>query len=551
MIEAFTVELAVIIVAATVLAFTARLTGQPTIIAYIISGLILGGLNIVSESALTALLSELGLAFLLFLVGLEMKVEKIEDSLRPSLAAAVVQLPLVAAFACVSSLFLGFSLDQSVFIGAAFSFSSTALAVKLLSDKGQISERFGSIDVSILLIQDVVVVVLFALASTGSSSVAGAATSFVRVLFIVGVLSLVSVIGSRSLVSRFLRRLSGDPHMLFILGVAWAFAFISAAELLNVSIEIGAFVAGLGLAQLPYSFEVRERVRPLSDLFIAIFFINFGLGLETSSLASVFLEAAAMTALIIPVKLVAIGAPLTRFMDARNSFLSGLNLTQTSEFALVLLSVASGWSLVTPQLEAFVSLTVLLSMAVSSYLIRYNEKIYDVSKPLLSFTGLDTSRERRESPFTNHLVFLGFDEMARNVLDEASGFFDDTVIVDRDPENIDELQRKPHRFVYGDIRHGKIADEAYLDEALLVVSFISDPEVNKSLLERTESPTIVKARNFEEAAELYDQGADYVIIKNMISGDRLGDQVKAFLEDREQFREQIQQEQEKIRWRTR
>ena len=553
MIEVFTADLALIIVTATLLAFLARKTGQPTIIAYIITGLLLSsGLGLVSQSEMTSLFSELGLVFLLFLIGLEMELDRIKDVFKAVTIIGVLQMSLVFTAGFLLSLGIGFGIFEAIFVGTAVMFSSTALVVKLLADQEQISELHGKLDVGILLVQDVAVVIIMSMISSGMESFATVATRFFEVMILIGVISAISLGLSRYGLSKVLRSISENPHTLFIFGITWAFLFISLADALKISMEIGAFVAGLGLAQLPYSFEIQERVRPLTDLFMAIFFINFGLGIIPSQLSAYLYEALAVSVALIIIKFVVFSGLIhwQRF-DLKTSFLGSLNMTQTSEFSLILGALALSNGLIGKEIVGFVSLIAITTMGASSYLIKYNEKIFEIFRPYLD--RFDRGLNQKERSKGYDVVILGYDDLAGNVLEKIDDFFDNILIIDRNPENIEKLKESDHKFIYGDIRHSKVRNEAYLDSSDIIISFIPDFDLNKQILRISseESTRFVKAENFEEASELYDMDAHYVIVKNMLSGDKIGEQLKAYLEDREVFMEEVEEEKKHIEWRSR
>jgi len=555
MIEVFTADLALIIITATLLAFLARKTGQPTIVAYIATGLILGpGSSLISETEVTQLFSELGLVFLLFLIGLEMELEEIEDILRPVTMIGAIQMALFFGLGAGISVLLGFNMVESLFTGSAVMFSSTALVVKLLTDKDQISDMPGRLDVGILLVQDVAVVVIMALISSGLGNPAEIVFRFFEVLLLISLISTISILLSRKGLSRVLGKVSDNQHTLLIFGLAWAFLFISAAELLNISTEIGAFVAGVGLAQVPYSHEVQERVRPMTDLFMAIFFINFGLSIVPEHLTAYIFEAFILGSILVPVKAIAYFYLIKhQGYGLETSFLGGLNMTQTSEFSLILATLGISTGIIGESLLGFIGLIALITMGASSYLIQYNEKLFEKFRPYIKKIVSENINDLAENSRTGHVVIVGYDELARNTVDELEKFFDQIAVVDRNPENVEELRGLDHEYIYGDIRHGEVKKSASIDKADIVISFVPKFNLNKQILRMCseESTRIVKAENFEEASELYEMDAHYVIVKNMLSGDRLGEQLKVYLEDRELFHQEVTEEKKKIEWRSR
>ena len=206
-------DLATIIVIATAVGFVARRTGQPTIIAYILTGLLLGPpvLGAVTPSELTELMSELGLAFLLFLLGIKMRIEDIRHVLSPVVRISVPQMILVAAAGAVTAAGLGFSLIESTLIGAAVTYSSTAVVIKMLTDNDEATTLPGRIDIGVLLVQDIAVVVLLALLSTGGSrGVTDTALKLVTVLVLIALIGVASMASSRYLLPGVFRRVADD-----------------------------------------------------------------------------------------------------------------------------------------------------------------------------------------------------------------------------------------------------------------------------------------------------------------------------------------------------
>ncbi|MBC5792425.1 MAG: cation:proton antiporter [Nanohaloarchaea archaeon] len=538
---------------ATVFAFIARKTHQPTIIAYIAAGMVLGpvGLGILAQTELTKILSELGLVFLLFLIGLEIDVKKVREVLRPTVLIGIFQMILTFGLGAITGFLLGFTLIESIFIGAASMFSSTALVVKLLTDKDETSSLPGRLDVGILLIQDVAVVIILALISTQLNSPTQAILRLGEVFVMIGVIGVLSYLSSQYLLPQAFKKLSKDLHSFFIHGIAWAFALIFLAQQLNLSMEIGAFFAGLSLAQLPYSRELQERVRPLTDIFMAVFFINFGLKIVPGQLTAYITEALIASAVLIAGKFVIIFLLTDRMkFTPQTSFKAAVNMTQISEFSLILGALALSEGLIGSELVGFISLVAVITMGISSYLLNYNQEIFEAVEHLLerfkSEDKQDVSIERLEE----HAVVVGYDKITEKLLDDLKRHYEDVVIVDRSSRKVDELAESDFEFIYGDFRHSEIRRAAGLKDAEILVSVAPEFEVNREILEhvRPETTVFVKADEVDEAADLYEMGAHYVIIRNILTGEKMSDYVKLFLEDRELFLKEIEDDVNHIKY---
>ena len=577
MIEAFTTDLVLMIVTATVLSILARKTGQPTIVAYILTGIVLGpvligvaedlgltpliaqlGLDIiphpfgaVTESELTHLMSELGLGFLLFLLGIEMNLKDIEELLRPITNIAIWQTVLQTSLAFIIPLVLGFTMMETVVIALCTVFGATPVIVKLLNDKGEINSLPGKIDVGVLILQDIYLVIILALFSADSlTNPSEIGFQLVKIFSLIALIGGLSYLLAQNLLPRLFKKIGNDRHAFFIHGLAWAFIFITISVNLGLDIEVGAFLAGLGLGQMPYRNELKERIRPLTDFFIVIFFSSIALTLEPSNLYAYWFQALIASIVLMVGNFMIMFYLINRLgFDSMTSFLGSINMTQVSEFSLVVGGLAVTQGYIGNDILGYLSLMALLTMTSSSYLINYNKQIFAKVEHLLE--RFDNNHEWSSKEMEDHVVILGYDNLARNTVAELEEHGEEIMIVDRNPENVEELSNSKYEYIFGDASHGEIRKDAGLDRAKIIISFVPDLSLNKQLLRSTEEECVrvVKARNFEEAGELYDLGADYVIIKNMLSGDRLGDQLKAYFEDKELFLEEVQEEQEKIRWR--
>ncbi|MFB6190895.1 MAG: cation:proton antiporter [Candidatus Nanohaloarchaea archaeon] len=546
-------SLALIVVVAALLGLLSRKLKQPTVIAYIATGLLLGsaGLGLVSTTPSTELLSELGLAFLLFLIGLEIRIEDVKEILRPTVAIAVSQMALVGLAGYITAQALGFPFLESVIVAAAVMFSSTAVVVKLLADKDEVTTLPGKIDVGILLVEDLAVVLILAVMETGASTPLRLGISLLKVAFMVAAIGSLSYLSSRYLLPRVFQKISENRHAFFIHGVAWLFVMVTVASQLGISAEIGAFFAGLALAQIPYSQELQERVRPLTNFFMAVFFIQVGLQLSPGMLESYWVEAVIASTVLMSVKFTVMFALVDRArFTPETSFKAAINKAQTSEFSLILGSLAVAQGLASPGLLGFLSMVAITTMGVSSYFISYNSRIYTAFEHMLEKLESEEKEDIEVRELSGHLVVVGYDELARRALEELEEYFDDVVVVDRNPLNTRELSESRYEYIYGDFRHPRIRNAAGLGDAAMVVCFAPDNLVNRNTVEEAprDATIVVKSDGIEEAAELYEQGAHYVTVKNLLSSEKLGEYLKLYLEDRELFLEEVNEELESMRW---
>jgi Kef-type K+ transport system membrane component KefB len=547
-------DFALVILTATILGFLARKTNQPTIIAYIATGLVLGPVmfDVIGESELVSLMSELGIALLLFLLGIEMKIDDIREILRPVINIAVLQTVLQTALAFVIPLMLGFSMQETIIIALCTVFGATPVIVKLLTDKDEASTLPGKIDIGVLILQDIYLVVILALFSSGTlGNPAQIGFTLGKILVLMSAVGALSLISSRYILPVLFSRVANNKHAFFIHGLAWAFLFISLTAELNLSIEVGAFLAGLGLGQIPYREELKERIRPITDFFMVIFFSSIGLSLTASNLLTYWLEAVIASVLLM------IGNFLIMFylIDRENftpetSFLGSLNMTQVSEFSLVVGAIAVTQSYIQGDILGYLSMMALITMTASSYLINYNQEIYNRVKHLLERFESEEKKDVDMRIYQDHAVIVGYNAVVERILPVIKQSYGDVIVVDRDPRNTKKLGQANFEYIYGDFNHGEIRKATAIKDAGFVLSVARDMKVNQHILRDTDrdTPVFLEAEGFEEAAELYDRGAEYVMIENIVTADKISDYLELYIKDPILFKKEIEDDLEAIYW---
>lgn len=533
-------EFAIILVAAALMSIVAKQSGQPTIVAYIITGLVLGPpvLGIVSPGELTETMGELGLAFLLFLLGIKMRIDEIRHVLKPIVLISIPQMLLVCSVGVGVSLAVGFGLWESVLIGLAVMYSSTAVVIKVLSDKDEVTSLPGKIDVGVLLMQDIVVVILLAILAAGQpDDPADIAVTLVVVLVLIAIIGTIAMLASKYLLPPVFRHIADQKDVFFVVAIAWAFLFVFAAEELELSIEMGAFLAGIAIAQLPYSKELQDRVSTLTDLFILVFFVSIGLQLEANELFAYWDRALVAIIVLMPAKFLIFFA-LIRWQgfSLETTFIGSINMIQVSEFGLVVGAVAVAGGFIDEAVLGFLSLIALVSMALSVYVLEYNHEIYERVAPALQRFDSAAVRDETDTRWRDHAVVVGYDPMTRTALPVLDSVYD-VVVVDRTIEHVEELERAGYDVVYGDIRHDEIRKTVGLKRAAFLLSSTQETAVNAAILSDIphSATTLVEARWTTDALELYEQGADYVLLASRLAGDRLAEYVELFFESPDEF----------------
>ena len=550
---ALATDLAIIIVAAAIIGLIANQTGQPTIVAYLLTGLLLGPavLGVVTPGEITATMAKLGLAFLLFLLGSKMRIEDVEHVLRPVVNVSLPQMALVCLTGLATASLLGFSLWESLLIGVTVMYSSTAVVIKMLTDKDEVTSLPGKIDVGILLVQDIVVVILLTVLASGRpDSVADVGIVLVTILGLVAGIGFVTAAASRYLLPKMFRRIADNKDVFLLVAVAWAFLFIFVSDALGLSIEMGAFIAGVALAQLPYSTELRERIAPLTDLFILTFFVSIGLRMEPAALFAYWQEAVIAAVVLMPAKFLIFFALLDwQGFSLETTFLGSTNMIQVSEFALVAGAVAVASGLVEDSILGFLSLLAILTMSISVYVIKYNHQLYERLSPYLDSRESDEERAIAQEEYRDHAVVIGYDEVTRGTLPVLEEFYDDVVVIDRRIAHVETLTDAGYDAIYGDSRHAEIRKRARLTHADFVLSSSDELDVNKALLADVgEGTTVfVEAQWEDDARELYADGAHYVVMAPQLTAERLAEYLEAYFVDPATFTTAIETDVRRLR----
>ena len=535
------IDFGIIIIAAAVMGFLATRSNQPTIIAYIITGVLIGPvvLGLVEPGELTDTMAELGLAFLLFLLGIKMRISEIRHILAPILKISLPQMLLVAAVGTGVSLLLGFGLVTSIIIGLAVMYSSTAVVLKMLTDKGTATNLHGKIDIGILLVQDIVVVILLAILAAGRpDDTMTILTTTGTVLVFVVLIGIAALLASRYVLPPIFRQIAGDTQLFFLISISWAFLFLYVSQELGLSIEMGAFLAGIAIAQMPYSNELQARVGPLTDLFILVFFVSVSLGLEASDLFEFWQEAIIAALVLMPAKFIIFFGLLNwQEFELDTTFLGSINMVQVSEFGLIVGTVAVVGGFIDDAVLGFLTLVALITMSISVYLINYNEWIFGHVRGSLERWERDGKHQGEIDEYHDHVVVIGFDEIARRAILLLDDHYDTIVVIDRNISEVEAIEEAGYDAIFGDVKYEKIRKEAGVKYASFIFSSSVQEDINEILTREAKADATIFAEAdwHHDAVTLYDAGVDFVILAPYLAAEQLTLYLEAYLNDPDHF----------------
>ena len=361
----------VIFTGAAALAAAALYTRQPLIVAYIVIGCAFGphGIALVADAAMLAEIGEIGIIFLLFLVGLDLPPSKLKDMLGESVVTALASSAVFAVIGFAIVTLFGYTLMEAVVAGIACMFSSTILGIKLLPTTVLHHRHIGEIVISLLLIQDLIAVVALLVLAGFDTDGGGALMTTLTVAVALPVVVGVAFAGVRFVVVPLLTRFDVFSEFTFLLTIGWCLGIAYLSHALYLSWEIGAFVAGVSLANSPIAQYITENLRPLRDFFLVLFFFSVGAAIDPVVILHVWLPT-----LLLALVLVAVKPPVFRALLRWQQESTGVatevayRLGQTSEFSLLLVFVA-GTALLSTEAAHIVQGATVLTLLLSTYLV--------------------------------------------------------------------------------------------------------------------------------------------------------------------------------------
>ncbi len=518
------VQFGLIILVVFLVSIIMRFLKQPLIIGYIISGILVGPLvlNLIKSANTVTFFAEMGIAFLLFIVGLRLSPHVVKEVGKISLVTGFGQILFTSFIGYGIALLLGFSHITSLYIAIALTFSSTIIIMKLLSDQDALDKLYGKISIGFLLIQDLVAVLILVVIS----SLAGGAqegTLFFTIFKGIALLAIVSLI-SYYILPKFSDFFAKSQEFLFIFALSWALGLSLLFFWVGFSIEIGALIAGVTLSIFPYSREISSKLKPLRDFFIIFFFIVLGSQMIFGNIASLIVPAIIFSLFVL------IGNPLIVMIlmgslgyDKKTGFMSGLTVAQISEFSLILIALGVKIGSIPQEILSFVTMIGLLTITGSTYLIIYSDTICRRMAKFLSVFEKKKARKARIPQKRYDYLLLGYNRIGFSIIKAFSSLPGNFLVVDCDPAVIKDLKFRGRNVLYGNIDDCEFLEDLKIGDFSLIVSTVPNKDTNELILEvlkrqKSNSVIILTARQIKDALNLYKKGADYVILPHFLGG---------------------------------
>ena len=518
-------DLLTLLLASVPIAFLFHRLRLPTIVGFMITGVVIGpyGLGLISDAHAIELMAEIGVALLLFTIGLEFSIHRIIEMRRLVLLGGGLQVVITILAATLIAYGRGRSVNQAIFFGFLIALSSTAIVLKTYIDRAEIDAPHGRAGVGILLFQDLSIVPMMlmvpVLSGRDGSSPGRIAMTFATAIVAIGVI----ILATRKLVPFLLQHIVRlrSPEVFIIsivllcLGTSWLTAQF------GLSLALGAFIAGMVLSETEYSHQIIADILPFRDVFNSLFFISIGMLLSVSALAS------NMGGVLVLVIGLIIGKALivlitVRFLgySLRVSTMTGLGLAQIGEFSFVLAKMGVPQGLL-PEVDyqRFLAASI-LSMIATPFLIKLAPRIgYALQSafgPRFALEPNVASYEPEEAELRGHVLIVGYGFNGRNLAKVLRRTRVPYLVLELNADAVRSAHAEGERVIYGDATRHEVLHQVGLESARVLVLAISDPVATRHTVwtareMRPDIHIIVRTRYMSELADLHDLGADEVI----------------------------------------
>ncbi|HAV24366.1 MAG: hypothetical protein A2X67_00010 [Ignavibacteria bacterium GWA2_55_11] len=521
------------IIAASLLGYLTQLLRQPIILGYIVAGIVLGpqGLRLISRQEEITLLSELGLAFLLFIVGLEIDLKKFRSSGQPSAIIGVFQVVLCSALGVWVASLLHFPPLSALYLGVTLAFSSTMVVVKLLSDRSELDTLPGRISLGVLLVQDVLAIV--ALATQGNVNHPSPIPIILSLFQGVGLVG-ISFAASKFLLPRMFRSVAQNPELMLVLSIAWCFAMCWFALLAGFSIAMGALIAGVSISTYPYSHEVIVKIRSLRDFFVTLFFVSLGMQIVVTSASTIFMGLFLSLFIIVSRIITIFPAALSLKLGGRVGILTSIALAQSSEFSLVIAAIGVTYGHIKPEIVSLIAITLVVTSTLTTYLVRLSHPVARIVVDTMKRLGFNESAMADEGKADQgqegEIVLLGCHRLGSALVHELVKAGHPLRVFDFNPVVLERLKAMGVPAAYVDISHFDAIEAAGIERASIIVCTVSDEYLrgtsNAGILQfmrarELKAAVVVQANSVEHAVELYAAGADYVMLPSVLTASQM------------------------------
>jgi CPA2 family monovalent cation:H+ antiporter-2 len=521
-------DILILLGCSAVIVFVLQKLKLPSIIGFLLTGIIIGpyGLSLINALEQVEILSEIGVILLLFVIGMELSVKQLASIKKTVIVGGLLQVGMTTVVTGLIYYFLSFSWNESVFVGFLFSLSSTAIVLKTLQDRKEISAPHGRNALAILIFQDIIVVPMMLVTPLIAGESGNIGMSILSLIVKTAIVLLITVISARYIVPKLMHAVakthSKELFLLVTFTICFAVTFLTSE--IGLSLALGAFIAGLIISESEYSHQATSIILPFRELFTSFFFVSVGMLLDLSFFISNIPVIMLLVFAVFVVKSIIAGLAVAALKyPTRTVILTGLSLFQVGEFAFILSKVGIEYNLLSAQTNQYFLSVSIVSMILTPFVIIFSEGIANRFIGVSKKIGLDPTlvapksiSEIAENDLENHLVIIGYGVNGSNLAKAAASSNIPYVVIEMNAETVQQQKAKGLPVIFGDATQDHILEAVHLSNARAAVIAISDNHATKTIIKNIRSHSdslylVVRTRYVKETSELIALGADEVI----------------------------------------
>lgn len=545
------VDLAIILSAALFLGYILSKLKQPVILGHIVAGIIIGPyvLGLIGRPEEVHVLAQIGVALLLFVVGLEFSPKTLKKIWKISVFGGILEMLIMFTLGFGIGIMFELGFVQSVFIGAIISVSSTIIIIRVLQDLGEERSLGWRIMIGILMVEDAGVIVLVTLLSNlfmgGESSLSAYALPILLSLTFVATMLLLG----RTVLPKIVKRVSHlqSENLFIVTGLVISLGTASIAHLLGIPLALGAFLAGFVLAESEYGMEIVNNIRPLRNIFMIIFFVSIGMSVNIFLVGGNLFFVGVILMMMIGGKFLVLLISTKIFgYTTKTAFKVGLGMIQIGEFSFVMAELGLSMGLISPAIYSSTITVALITIVITPYSIMNSDKVYGW------FKGFDTLSEgwnkvspsvkeektlESEKTLEDHVVLIGYGTVGHLTVDTLVPRRKPFVVLDHDPKKMEILEELNFPYIYGDATNADILKKANVEKAeMVVVTIPGEKEVRtivhsvKQMNSNCEMMARVHSKRLKEDIE---DRVDHIIYPESLGSKAVVSIVEDHLEDAE------------------
>ncbi|MEX1113583.1 MAG: cation:proton antiporter [Patescibacteria group bacterium] len=528
-------ELTVITLLATAIAFLLQAVRQPLVVAYIVAGIIAGPFlfNVIQSYDALQLFSKIGIIMLLYIVGLGLRPQALRSVGRISVITGLGQVIFTSVIGFGLATALGLAMLEAFYVAVALTFSSTIIILKLLSDRGDTHKLYGQIAIGFLLVQDIVATLALVFISTATSQQGMSYEQLIGVTALKGAgLTLAAYLASRFVLPPLTRLAAKSQELLFLLSISWGLGIASVFYLADFSVEVGALIAGIAFASSPYATEVASRMRPLRDFFIVLFFILLGAQMNIGDVLAELPLALVLSVFVLVGNPIVVYWLMTRLgYSSRIGFQAGLTVAQISEFSLILVALGHEVGHLSDNIVSLVTLVGLITIAGSTYMITYSDQLYRFLSRRIRFRHPSPQQSEREQE--NEAILFGYHRVGHQFFHTLNEKGFRVTVIDFDPEVIRKLELRGVDCRYGDATDVEFLQDIGVGSARIVVSTLPDFESNlllvKTVRQNNKNAVVMAlSHSVAQTEALYRHGASYALMPHYLGAEYASKMIRRF-----------------------